>query len=129
MKTVPEESRHLEPQRIIAPPRYAIVLTSAVSLALGVALASVSLLHGTHHAAVTRVGRLPGTFVYPTACIEAFNRVWAVMGYNSTHRILHFLVEIHRWSRSLERVSCAFDPIHTDLLYNHGISSVISTKL
>ncbi|KAJ7767257.1 glycoside hydrolase family 27 protein [Mycena metata] len=41
-------------------PRYPIVLTSVVSLTLGVALASFSLLHGgKHHAEVHRVGRLP----------------------------------------------------------------------
>ena len=51
------------PHPVIAPPRYAIVLTSVVSLALGIALASVSMLYGTHHAAVHRVGRLPGTWM------------------------------------------------------------------
>ncbi|KAF7374262.1 Alpha-galactosidase [Mycena sanguinolenta] len=48
-----------DPQSRIAPPRYAIVLTSFVSLVLGVALASVSLLYRPHHPTVHRVGRLP----------------------------------------------------------------------
>ncbi|KAJ7153811.1 glycoside hydrolase family 27 protein [Mycena filopes] len=48
-----------------APPRLPIVLTSVVSLALGVALASFSLLHGVkHHAEVHRVGRLPAWNAY-----------------------------------------------------------------
>ncbi|KAF7337095.1 Alpha-galactosidase [Mycena venus] len=50
------------PHSNITPPRYAIILTSVVSLALGIALASFSLLYwpGTHHTtAVSRVGRLP----------------------------------------------------------------------
>jgi hypothetical protein len=52
----PRNSRNGNP-----PPRYAIVLTSVVSLGLGIALASVSMLYGTHHAAEHRAGRLPGT--------------------------------------------------------------------
>ncbi|KAF8153649.1 glycoside hydrolase family 27 protein [Mycena galopus ATCC 62051] len=57
-KDIPPSS-HRNPRPPIAPPRYAIVLTSAVSLALGVALASVSLFYGAHHPKVHRVGRLP----------------------------------------------------------------------
>ncbi|KAJ6517973.1 glycoside hydrolase family 27 protein [Mycena vitilis] len=42
----------------VSPPRYAIIFASVVSLALGIALASVSMLYGTHKPA-HRVGRLP----------------------------------------------------------------------
>ncbi|KAJ7662972.1 glycoside hydrolase family 27 protein [Mycena rosella] len=43
------------------PPRYALVLSSVASLALGIALASAAMLYGTHHTMVQpeRVGRLP----------------------------------------------------------------------
>ncbi|KAJ7157572.1 glycoside hydrolase family 27 protein [Mycena crocata] len=54
-----KEDYTVHSQRSVAPPRYALYLTSAVSLAMGVALASISMLYGTHHTAVARVGRLP----------------------------------------------------------------------
>ncbi|KAJ7041798.1 glycoside hydrolase family 27 protein [Mycena alexandri] len=55
-----DDSSHSPTHPRGAPPRYPIVLTSVVSLTLGVALASVSLLYGgKHHAEVHRVGRLP----------------------------------------------------------------------
>ncbi|KAJ7716975.1 glycoside hydrolase family 27 protein [Mycena maculata] len=59
MKTVSKEVEHVVPQRPVSPPRYAMILTSAVSLALGIALTSVSMLYGTHRTTVARVGRLP----------------------------------------------------------------------
>ncbi|KAK7006262.1 alpha-galactosidase [Favolaschia claudopus] len=64
MSTMSEKAT-IQPRPSTAPPRYTIVLTSAISLALGVALASFSLLHsssnaaGNHHPAAHRVGRLP----------------------------------------------------------------------
>ncbi|KAJ7082358.1 glycoside hydrolase family 27 protein [Mycena belliarum] len=48
------------PHRLSTPPLYAIVLTSVASLGLGLGLASLAMLYGTHHhTVVERVGRLP----------------------------------------------------------------------
>ncbi|KAJ7500310.1 glycoside hydrolase family 27 protein [Mycena galericulata] len=105
MKTVSGEIQHPQTRHSVAPARYAIILTSAVSLALGVALASVSMLYGTHHTAVTRVGRLP------------------VMGYN-TWNAYHceinetVILETARLIKSLGLADVGYNYVNIDDCYS-----------
>jgi hypothetical protein len=58
------------PPQVSPPSRYTILLTSAASLALGVVIASVTMLYGPQHTSTARIGRLPGACMHPSALVQ-----------------------------------------------------------